>query len=287
MKHWTNDDISWEKFNPSKVDPELLKVVKASALVEKNGYEYARYLQDVFADDQGIVDAAEIWAAEEVQHGDALGKWAEMADPSFDFQSAFEDFKSTILLPEDASNSIRGSRTGEFIARCVVECGTSSLYAAMAAAAEEPVLKEIAQKIAGDELRHYKLFYSYAKRYQKQENLSRWKRFKIAFGRAAETDDDELAYAYYAANHRADGPYNRDTYSRLYVARAYDLYRYRNIERAAAMAFKSIGLKPYGLMCRTFARVSFGFMKWRVRRFRRWEQKHGIQVLAPNSPTAV
>ena len=37
MKHWTIDDIAWEHFDPSKVDPEILKAVKAAALVEHNG----------------------------------------------------------------------------------------------------------------------------------------------------------------------------------------------------------------------------------------------------------
>ena len=275
MKHWTMDDIDWEKFDPSKVDPELLKVIKAASLVEKNGYEYARYLADVFADDQDLVKAAWEWAAEEVQHGDALGRWSEMADASFNFDDAFADFEKTILLPQEISESVRGSRTGEFVARCIVECGTSSLYASIVTAADEPVLKQIAKNIAADELRHYKLFYAYAKRYQAEESLSRWRRFKIAFARAAETDDDELSYAYYAANHRNDGPYDRETYNRLYVARAYGLYQFRHIERASAMAFKACGLKPYGMLSQTFARVSFRFMKLRARRFSRWERKRG------------
>lgn len=273
MKHWTLDDIEWEKFDPSKIDPELLKVIKAASLVEKNGFEYARYLEDVFSDDPALVKAAWIWAAEEVQHGDALGRWSEIADPSFKFEEAFADFEETIQLPTDVSDSIRGSHTGEFIARCIVECGTSSLYSAIAAATDEPVLKQITQYIAADELRHYKLFYGYAKHYQSEENLSRWTRFKIGFGRVIETDDDELSYAYYAANHKGDGPYDRECYNKLYVARVYDFYQFRHIERASAMAFKAVGLKPHSWMCMTFARLSFRFMKFRARRFQRWERK--------------
>ena len=54
---------------------------------------------------------------------------------------------------------MRGSRRGEMIARCVVESGTSSLYSAIRDASEEPVLKEVAGRIAADEFRHYRLFY--------------------------------------------------------------------------------------------------------------------------------
>src|SRR3546814_13985472 len=59
----------------------------------------------------------------------------------------------------DATESIRGSRAGELVARCKVEVGTSSYYRALGDAATEPALKAICRFIAGDELRHYKLFY--------------------------------------------------------------------------------------------------------------------------------
>ncbi|MCY4310545.1 MAG: ferritin-like domain-containing protein, partial [Rhodospirillaceae bacterium] len=117
MKHWTLDDIEWEKFDSTKVDPDLLKVMKAASLVEKNGHDYGRYLQKVFDDDPEFSAAAIRWAAEEVQHGDALGRWSELADPSFNFEAAFEDFAANIKLPIDVGKSVRGSRVGELVAR--------------------------------------------------------------------------------------------------------------------------------------------------------------------------
>ena len=71
----------------------------------------------------------------------------------------------------DAVTSVRGSRTGELIARCVVEVGTSSYYSALRDSIDEPVLKRICHRIAGDEYHHYKLFYSHLKRYQAHESL--------------------------------------------------------------------------------------------------------------------
>lgn len=271
MKHWTLDDIAWDRFDPSKVDPELLKVVKAASLVEKNGDTYTKYLQKVFADDPEFSDAAVTWGIEEVQHGDALGRWAEMADVSFDFDAAFADFKDKIQLPLDAEASVRGSRVGELIARCIVECGTSSLYAAIASYTEEPVLKQVAQNIAADELRHYKLFYSYHKRYLKAENVGFLRRLWVAVGRIRETEDDELAYAYYAANHQGDGPYDRKVYTQKYIARAYSIYRFAHIERALAMAFKAVGLKPHGRLNMALARTMYRFVRWRAKRHMRRE----------------
>ena len=43
MAHWTLDDIDWTAFRPDRVDPELLRVAKATALVEHNGADYAIY----------------------------------------------------------------------------------------------------------------------------------------------------------------------------------------------------------------------------------------------------
>ena len=86
------------------------------------------------------------------------------------------------------------------IARCIVEIGTSSYYSAMREAAAEPVLQEICRRIAADELRHYRLFYKNLDRYLARERLGRAARLRIALRRVAEAEDDELAYAYYAAN---------------------------------------------------------------------------------------
>jgi rubrerythrin len=273
MGYWTLDDISWDRFDRSKVDPELLKVVKAASLVERNALDYAAYLCSVFSDDAEVQRTAHDWAAEEVQHGMALGRWAQMADPSFDFEDAFRHFIAKIKLPLDATESVRGSRTGEWVARCVVETGTSSMYTALSQAAEEPVLKQICQKIASDEFRHYKLFYSHLKRYLKTERVGFFRRVRVAWGRAAESEDDELAYAYYAANHRDDGPYHRQTYVERYAQRAFRYYRYTHVERAFAMIFKAVGLKPHGWLNRIAAAIAHQIVRWRVRRFQARELK--------------
>ncbi len=267
MGYWTLDDIHWDRFDSGKVDPELLKVIKAASLVERNARDYAAYLCSVFSDDPEVLRTAHQWAAEEVQHGMALGRWAQMADPTFDFEGAFRHFIAEIKLPLDATESVRGSRTGEWVARCVVETGTSSMYTALAEAAREPVLKQICQSIAADEFRHYKLFYSHLKRYLARERVGFWTRLRVAFGRAAETEDDELAYAYYAANHRHDGPYHRRIYVERYARRTFKHYRYSHVERAFAMIFKAVGLKPHGWLNRVTATVVHRIVRWRIRRF--------------------
>ena len=142
MKHWTLDDIPWERFDRSRVDPEVVKIVKAAAMVEANGGDYARYLCNVFHDDPEFQEVANEWAMEEVQHGMALARWAKLADPTFDFEAAFKRFTDGFKIETWRTHSLRGSRSGELVSRCIVETCTSSYYSALKDAVEEPVLKE-------------------------------------------------------------------------------------------------------------------------------------------------
>jgi hypothetical protein len=263
MGSWTLDDISWRRFDPARLEPGIVALVKAASLVEYNGAAYAHHLCRVFADDPDFQESARQWGAEEVQHGAALARWAALADPDFDFASAFARFQGGYRIDVDSARSRRGSRAGEMIARCIVETGTSSYYTALREAAEEPVLQEICRRIAADELRHYRLFYKTLCAYQARERLGRWARLKIALGRLAESEDDELAYAYYAAN-EATLPYDRRRCSLAYAARAVQLYRAHHVERMVAMVLKAVGLTPNGRLGRVLGALAWRAMRWRA-----------------------
>jgi hypothetical protein len=268
-KHWTLDDIDWARFDANRVSPELLRVVKAAALVEHNGHDYAIYLRNVFADDPVFRAAATHWAEEEVQHGRALARWATLADPAWDFDAAFKRFVDGYKLPLDVAQSVRGSRTSELIARCMVETGTSSYYTALAEASEEPVLTQICRKIAADEFRHYKLFYDHMRRYQEAEHIGRLGRVRTGLGRILETEDDELAYAFFAANAPTDAVYERKAWSRAYARRAYGYYRPHHVERGIGMALKAVGLPANGRLHRLAWPIAHRFLRWRSDRLAR------------------
>ena len=261
MGNWTLETISWDRFDASKVDLEILRNIKAAALVERNGGDYGVYLRRVFADDAEFMDAVNIWVMEEIQHGMALGRWARLADPGWDFEAAFTRFRRGYQLPLDATRSVRGSKAGEMIARCIVETGTSSYYSALRDATEEPVLKQICAKIAGDEFRHYKLFYDHLHRCLKRDRLGRWTRLRIGWGRLAESEDDELAYAYFAANAPEGAVYDRKRSIRAYQRRAYPLYRESHVQRGIAMVLKAIGLQPQGWLNILLTRLGLWFLR--------------------------
>lgn len=259
-KHWTIEELPWDQLAPEKVAPETLRVAKAAALVEYNGHIYADYLCNVFHDDPVFQQVARDWAVEEVQHGEALGRWAERVDPSWDFQAAVQRFRDGYRIDTGATDSKRGSRAGELVSRCIVETGTSSYYTALAESTEEPVFKQICKHIAADELRHYKLFYDHLKRYLEAEKLNRLQRLMISLSRINETEDDELAYAYYAANHWTR-PYDRAENYSEYTKLAYSYYRPHHLDRMVAMVFKASGLKPQGWLHDMAAKFAYSRMR--------------------------
>ncbi len=268
MGSWRLDDIPWDSFDPAKVDPEILRVVKAASLVEQNGADYARYLCGVFHDDPEFQAAARRWGREETLHGQALGRWAALADPQFNHAAAAARFTAGFRVDVDASASVRGSRTGELVARCIVEIGTSSYYTALAEATEEPVLRAICKRIAADELRHYKLFYTHMQRHLEAEHIGFWRKLRVALGRVAEAEDDELAYAYYAANEHA-APYDRRRFAQAYARRAYAVYRRHHVERGMAMIFKAVGLQPQSRLKQGIAAIAWWGMRRRAERLAR------------------
>jgi hypothetical protein len=267
---WTLEDIRWERFERSNVEPHLLAAVKAAALVELNAPDYVSYLKRIFREGgPQTLAAIEQWGCEESQHGRALGRWAELADPSFKLDEAFSRFRKGYTPPHFTSNgsaSVRGSRRGEMIARCVVESGTSSYYSAIRDATDEPVLKEIAARIASDEYRHYKLFFDTLNG-QTEPDLPFWRKLLVAIGRIDESDDDELSYAFYCANVPAElessVPYVRKQCARESYVASMSIYRLHHIRKLTQMVAKVIGLKPQGRVVRLVS----AFL-WRVMRAR-------------------
>jgi hypothetical protein len=273
MRAWTLDDILWHRFEPAAVDSDLLRLAKAASLVEFNGGAYAHHLCRIFADDPAFQEDARRWGEEEIQHGWALARWAALADPGFDFTAAFGRFAAGFRIDFDSPMSRRGSRAGEMIARCIVEIGTSSYYTALREAAKEPVLREICRHIAADELRHYKLFYRNLQRCLARQPIGLLRRLVVAAGRIAEVRDDELAYAYFAANTECE-LYDRRRYRRAYARRACVLYRPHHIERGVAMTFKAVGLQPNSGIARGVARFLWQVLRWQSQR--RWRDQAGV-----------
>ncbi len=265
---WSLDDVRWDLFDPSKIEPWMVTAVKAAALVEFNAPDYVSYLKRIFPD-AATQAAMEEWGKEESQHGRALGRWAEMADPTFKLADTFARFREGYRPAQfqgDGTTSIRGSKRGEMISRCVVESGTSSYYSAIRDATDEPVLKEIAGRIAADEYRHYRLFFETLNT-QAEPDLPFWRKLIVAVGRVNESDDDELAFAYYCAAvpkaREAAQPYVRAQCAKASYGTILRIYRRRHVQKLAQMVSKAIGADPQGRMTNLA-----GALLWRMLRVR-------------------
>ena len=264
---WTLDDVDWGAFDASKVDPHVLSVIKASAMIELNAPDYVTYLKNVFHDDDLMKEAADQWGKEEQQHGRALGRWVALADPGFDFDDAFRRFTQGYSLPLDTDESVRGSRAAELVARCIVESGTTSFYSAVKDSTNEPVLKQVAGFIAGDEMRHYKLFWDHFNRIDGPSQASFRERLTVAIGRIREADDDdEMGYAYFCAN-TAPGAaeFDQKLYGGSYEYYAKGLYRPAHINRLVSMTAKAVGVSPQSFIIRMVSRLTYFLFQRRLR----------------------
>jgi len=269
-ENWKFEDINWSLFDPKKVDPTMLRVIKAGSVVEHNGSDYGLYLKNVFQGDELFLKDIEEWSQDEIKHGKVLAEWIKLADPTFDFEERFKAYVDGFPIAVNSTESIRGSRGSELLARCMVEIGTSSVYTVIKDASKEPLLRHICGKIAADEFRHYKLFRTHLKRYQAQEKLSLYQRLKIALGRIIENEDDELAFAYYTANAETE-PYNRERYTQLYGKAVYGCYKKIHIDRATAMFCKAIDINPQGWFQKFFSFVTFKTLSLKANKY-----KHAI-----------
>ena len=263
FNQWLLSDINWSELDPESVTPELLAAVKTAALVEANSRDYVTYLHNIFPNDAEFRKAADIWGEEEVQHGAALGRWAELVDPTFDFSSRVAHFRALYQLPLNVSESVRGTNEGELIARCVVEAGTCSYYSAIRDFTQEPVLKQICTYIARDESRHFRLFKNSG---LKRASLGFFQRLKIAIGRVTEVNDDELGYAWHAANAPTDQigvNYDREKCTGTYNRIVAGMYEQKHVDAAVHMVASAIGLRAQTRFMQLFKKIAW----WKLRKY--------------------
>jgi hypothetical protein len=86
---------------------------------------------------------------------------------------------------------------------------------------------------------------------------------RVAARRIAESEDDELAYAYYAANETVRS-YDRDRCRRAYARRAYALCRKHHVAHGVRLIFQAVGLSPHGPLARIASWLIWPAMRYRA-----------------------
>lgn len=197
MATWSLADIPYDRIERSAIvdQGDWFTLVTASSFVEILSDLYASNLADYYDGDEEVCAwLTGKWEPEEMQHGGALRQYVLSVWPDFDWQRAFEGFR-TDYAPYCQTSLLGPSRTLEMAARCVVETGTSSFYAMLRDASPEPILARIAGHIRDDEIGHYKGFYHFYRDYQKREPHSRWRVGRELWRRVAEVDNEDAYLA--------------------------------------------------------------------------------------------
>jgi hypothetical protein len=190
----------------------------------------------------------------------ALARWAKLADPGFDFDDAFKRFTDGINIDTGRTDSIRGSRCGELVARC----RRTAQLLLHPDGSRRTVLKEVCATSPPTSSATPAVI-----SISRTTWRGRWARWR--FSRAVahhRAEDDELAYAYYAANH-GNETYVRKRFVKAYIRRAFACYRREHLERAIGMALKAVGLKPNGLLNRAITSVATNWLRLRIARLAR------------------
>jgi len=174
-RRWSLDSIDWQAIRTDAVgEPEaLFYLVAAASFMESTTDRYTRNLIDqFFGDDEITFWLEQHWLPEEIQHGDVLRRYVQIAWPNFEWDRAYESFLDEFSA-YCCADGLEPTRTRELASRCVVETGTASFYTTLSRVSHDPVLATIAHRIAEDEIRHYKHFYRYFCRYQQTEPATR------------------------------------------------------------------------------------------------------------------
>jgi rubrerythrin len=214
-RHWTLDDIPWEaiRHDGAALGEGFFYLVASASLMESATNLYTANLIDFFAGEEEVTAWLEnYWLPEELQHGQALRRYVQVAWPEFDWEPArrlfveeFKPFCDTSLEPTLAQ---------EMASRCVVEMGTASYYRTLSRASPDPVLALLTGRIADDEVRHYKHFYRYFRRYRDIEHARRsaiipalWRRLRMTGG-----DDSFIVLKHVYNSRHPDQPFDRGVY---------------------------------------------------------------------------
>ncbi len=196
--HWRLADIDFEGIDRGAIAGDALafRIVFLASLIETGSDLYAGNLVEYFAGDAEVSRwLRESWQPEEVQHGHALRAYVEHVWPEADWQRTYDGFFAAYSRTCTVGE-LEPDRALELAARCMVETGTATLYGALREYAREPVLRDLAGRIFADEVRHYKHFYRYFRRYQGQERHSRWRIGRTLLDRLLETRTGDGYYAY-------------------------------------------------------------------------------------------
>jgi hypothetical protein len=246
-QRWSLADIPWHAIRHDAVaqSDAFFYLVASASLMESATDLYTENLIEFFAGDEEVTSWLEhYWLPEELQHGRALRRYVEAAWPEFAWERAFRRFVEEFRPFCDAA--LESARSLEMASRCVVEMGTASYYTTLSRASPEPVLSLLARRIVEDEVRHYKHFYRFFRKYRDAESPSRaavvpalWRRLRMSGG-----DDSFIVLKHVYGARYPGAPFDTGVYRNL-RRECCDLVRdHLPHEMSVRMLLKPLALGP-------------------------------------------
>jgi hypothetical protein len=254
---WSLSAQDWDALKTSKVSKDVLKIVKTASIVDANALAHGEALKKTFRDDPVFLKAINSWANKKKAHCEVLLKWVHHVDPSFDFERSYARFCDLVRKGAGRPDKTSTACPGDLLSRCIWEASSSSFYLLLHKRSKEPILKALAHRIALDDLRGYRMFYSHMSRYLETTHMSFLKRVSIAVKRMRAYDDLELASAYFSANTPPSALFSQKFYSRAYYGRVLPYYTPELVHRSVSLITRAVGLKSYQKWLVPFERLTW------------------------------
>jgi hypothetical protein len=197
QQRWSLDSIDWHAVRSGAVDGSdpLFYLIAAASFVEITTHLYTQNLIEQFSENAEISTwLAQHWLPEELQHGQALRRYVQIAWPDFEWDRVYRSFLDEFTA-YCTVEGLEPTHSREMAARCVVEMGTAGYYTMLSRLSPEPVLATLARCIAEDEVRHYKHFYRYFRGFRATENTSRIAVSQALWNRLGKIDGEESRVA--------------------------------------------------------------------------------------------
>ena len=151
---WWLDDIAWDEVDAAAAPMELRAVVREMAFSENATYSATQRFLETFFEDVTFSQWMSVWFYEETRHPHVLMEWLRCVG---------EPLSSDFVVKGRVSTPFMRSAFGTLVTNVISEVTASQAYLRLARQSPEPVLADLATRIARDEARHAATFFRFAR----------------------------------------------------------------------------------------------------------------------------
>ncbi|HEX2735455.1 MAG TPA: ferritin-like domain-containing protein [Polyangiaceae bacterium] len=152
---WKISDVPWHLLEAERVSPYWKQVITEVARSELTTFDGTRQFMARFGHDPDFSQWIAIWLYEETKHPQVLMMWLRHLGVDLDDQ---------FLVKGRQTAQFAASWLGTLTLNLIAEMMAAEAYVTLSRYAPEPVLKNLALRIAGDEARHAAHFFGYGQR---------------------------------------------------------------------------------------------------------------------------